>query len=272
MLPAKPQETAEPKDKVTFRSVVSNRTFLLYAAPWFMFSLINDLTMLHNTEYFSDLTIFPPEFAGSFLLIEGIIAGASAVICGVIADKKGRKRLAMVGFVLLGLGYASLGLFNNSVGAAWFYVCVDGIAWGAFSMLFIVAIWGDIAQERNSEKYYFLGVLPYLFSNLAQSIAGDYISDNIITGTIFSFASIFLFIAILPLVYAPETLSDKIIKNLDISSYVNKALQKAKKEDAKNTKGKAKPTSQPESETKSDQSTDETAEYEDAKKLAEKYY
>ena len=233
VLPAKStQEYVSQKEPVTFRSVISNKTFLLYAAPWLMFSLINQLTMGLNTHYFSSST-FPTAFGQNFLLIENVLAGASAIICGLIADKKGRKRLALVGFVLLGIGYASLGLFSGNYFAAWFYVCVDGVAWGAFSMLFLVTIWGDIAQEKSSEKYYFLGVLPYLFSNLAGVLTGTYVSANVQEPTVFSFASFFLFMAVLPLVYAPETLPDRILKSFDLNSYVNKALEKVKKSNVK---------------------------------------
>lgn len=272
--PSKPIDVkVEVQEKVTYRSIVSNRTFLFYVAPWFMFALINDLTMHTNVNYFNNSPIFSNL---NFLLVENVIAGASAIICGFLADTKGRKRLALIGFALLGVGYAWLGLFNGGVNnnlADVFYVISDGIAWGAFSMLFLMTIWGDIAQERNSEKYYFLGVLPYLFSNLAGIIAGVPIADSMAgkESMVFSFASFFLFVAILPLVYAPETLSDRIIKNLDINSYVNKALEKAKKDKTKAESKKTK--SKKRQEKKSDQETDEnSAEFEEAKKLAEKYY
>ncbi len=226
------EEQLERKERVSYHSIISNKTFLLYAAPWLMFSLINELTKELNTQYFNSGT-FPTAFGQNFLLIETVLAGASAIICGFLADKKGRKRLALVGFVLLGVGYASLGLFNGNYFAAWFYVCVDGVAWGAFSTLFLVTIWGDIAQEKSSEKYYFLGVLPYLFSRLAGGLSGAYISAHVQELTVFSFAAFFLFVAVLPLVYAPETLPDKILKNLDLNSYVNKALEKVKKSNVK---------------------------------------
>lgn len=220
------------KQQITYRAILSDRAFLLYALPWLMFSLINDLTMNSNNVYFNNGN-FTLEFAQNYMLIENIIAGASAIICGIWADRKGRKRLALVAFALLGVGYASLGLFSNQSStqtwAAIFYICVDGFAWGAFSMLFIATVWGDIAQERNAEKYYLLGVLPYLLSNLTRIAFGGFIqigSENMV----FSFASFFLFLAILPLAYAPETLADKIIKKVDINSYIEKALQKAKKD------------------------------------------
>ncbi len=223
-------EDEEIKQKVTFRSVLSNKTFVLYAIPWLMFSLINDLTMQININYFSS-GIFPEVFGQNFILIGNILAGASALVCGVIADKKGRKRVALAGFVLLGVGYASLGLFSGNYFTAVMYVCLDGVAWGALSMLFLLTIWGDIAKKRSSEKFYVLGVLPYLLSNITRTLFGTYIATAISgENMIFSFASFFLFISILPLAYAPETLSDKIIKNLELNSYLSKAIEKANKD------------------------------------------
>ncbi len=268
--------TAETKNAVSYRSVIGNKTFLLYLVPWFMFVLINELAMQINADYFSKLS---QAFSNNYLIIENVLSGISAVVCGFLADKKGRKRIALFGFALLGIGYAALGLFNsgNVAGnvasiAAWFYVCADGIAWGAFAMLFLVTIWGDIAHERNSEKYYFVGVLPYLISNLAGHMMGSVISKNILddsVGTVFSFASFFLFIAILPLAYAPETLSEKIMSRLDISDYVAKALEKVKKEDSRKPQVQAAAEENEESQERSLGSSLEDAE---AKKLAEKYY
>lgn len=241
VLSLKPSEiNVETKDSVSYLSVVSNKAFLLYVIPWFMFSLINDLTMQLNVSHFSSST-FPQSFGQNFMMVENVLAGASAIICGFLADRKGRKRLALIGLALLGIGYASLGIFSTNYYIAWFYVCVDGIAWGVFSMLFLLTIWGDIAQEKSAEKYYFLGVLPYLFSNLARGWAGTYISSSMEHGMIFSFASFFLFVAILPLAYAPETLPEKVIKRIDINSYVEKALEKAQRGNEKTSKrGKGK--------------------------------
>jgi len=226
------EKKAEREDSGSYLSVISNKPFLRYVVPWLMFSLVNDLTVQINTKYFTS-SGFPLFFAQNFILIENVLAGISAVACGVLADRKGRKRLALVSFALLGVGYASLGLFSGNYFTAWFYVCVDGVAWGAFSMLFLFTVWGDIAQRKNGEKYYILGILPYMLSTFAGLSMGTYISANLLESTVFSFASFFLFVAILPLNSAPETLSQKIIRDIDLNSYVNKAIQKAKKENAK---------------------------------------
>jgi Sec-independent protein translocase protein TatA len=86
--------------------------------------------------------------------------------------------------------------------------------------------------------------------------------------TIFSFASLFLFLAVLPLVYAPETLPEKVMKDRDLKSYLEKAQKIAKKEgDKKTTENKKQMEEQ-------DQTEDEknNKDYDEARKLAEKYY
>lgn len=226
------EESGVTEKKVTYRSIFQNRAFLLYTVPWLMFSLINDLTMELNNSYLNS-GLFPAAFGQNYMLIENVLAGASAIICGVIADKNGRKRLALVAFVLLGISYASLGLFSGLYAAALFYVCVDGFAWGAFATLFLFTVWGDVAQESGAEKFYFLGVLPYLFSNFIRVSFGQPIADGIETQTVvFSFASFFLFLAILPLAYAPETLPEKIMKKAELDNYIEKALLKVQTENS----------------------------------------
>jgi MFS family permease len=226
------ERLAEPKETASYRSIVVNKTFLLYIVPWVMFVLINDLTTQMNNIHFAS---FPPVFANNYLIIENVFSGVSAVACGLIADRKGRKSVALPAFALLGLGYAALGIFGGSYAysAAWFYICADGVAWGAFSMLFLITVWGDMAQEGNSEKYYFIGVLPYLISNIMGITLGGLITTDMSVGTafpVFSFASFFLFMSILPLAYAPETLSERILSKLDIDDYVSKALEKSRKD------------------------------------------
>ena len=267
------EKTAEAKQTVSYRSVFANRTFLLYLVPWFMFELINELANEINKGYFASL---PKVFFHNYMVVEIILSGISAVACGFLADRKGRKRVALFGFALLGLGYAALGIsssINSSLAvysAAWFYVAADGTAWGAFAMLFLVTIWGDIARERNSEKFYFIGVLPYLISNLAGQMMGPLISAGILESTVFSFASFFLFIAILPLAYAPETLPEKIMIKLDMDDYVAKALGKVKKEPSK------KPLREVDDEAEEENCqavvADPSVEDGEAEKLAEKYY
>jgi len=253
------------KEKTSYRSVIFNKHFLLYFAPWFMFSLVNYLVVPVNQKF------FPSSVVDASGIIENILAGITAVIGGFFADLLGRKRLTVAGFALLGMGYAILGLMPGNLGAWWFYACVDGVAWGTFAMIFILTIWGDLAQDKSSEKYYAIGGLPFLFSSFLRLSLGVYVASNIEDGfAIFSFASVFLFLAVLPLFYAPETLPEKVMKTRDLQSYVEKAKQKAQKEAEKSQKQHSDKAE--EENEKAKEEPEETPEDAEARKLAEKYY
>ncbi len=209
----------------SYISILKNRAFFLYFVPWLMFSAVNYLAIpiLSGSfaEIFGDYTFVS--------ILENALSAVFAVVFGFLGDYVGRKRLTVAGFVLLGVGYASLGLFSEHTAGCWFYVIVDGIAWGAFYTIFLMTLWGDLADGRCSEKYYALGSLPYLFSNFMRMSIGALISDVVAKGAIFSFASLFLFLAVLPLIYAPETLPEKVMKERELKTYLEKAQKEADK-------------------------------------------
>ncbi|MFB3888762.1 MAG: hypothetical protein ACE14S_04660 [Candidatus Bathyarchaeia archaeon] len=213
------------KDKVSYRNIVTNKAFLLYFVPWMMFSAVNFVTLPVVNEIFPELF----EYSG---MVENLLAAMCAVICGFLGDYIGRKRVVLGGFALLGLGYASLGLFTDSIVGWWFYTAVDGVAWGAFYAIFLMAIWGDIAQRKSSEKYYTLGYLPFVLSVYTQLSIGTSISSAVFKTAVFSFASVFLFLAVLPLAYAPETLPEKAVKDRELRDYLEKAMRAKTQSDA----------------------------------------
>jgi hypothetical protein len=248
------------ESKVSFRNIITNRPFLLYFVPWLMFALVNSMVFPVISEFFG------AEFALSSSIIESVLIGVFAVIGGFVADFFGRKRLAMAGFAMLGLGYAILGLFGTNVAGWYFYTFVDGIAWGAFYTVFLITLWGDLAQEGASEKYYAIGALPYLLSNFVRLWLSP-LAAEIPKYAVFSFTSLFLFLAVLPLAYAPETLPEKTMKERDLKNYI----EKAKKEVAK-----AQKREEGEKEEEDEESNVEfevaQEDAEEAEKLAEKYY
>ncbi|MCL6579519.1 MAG: hypothetical protein K6T73_09070, partial [Candidatus Bathyarchaeota archaeon] len=71
-------------------------------------------------------------------------------------------------------------------------------------------------------KFYALGGLPFLLANFVSILIRPYASAISPTAA-FSFASFFLFLAVLPLMYAPETLPEKKIKERELKEYVEKA-------------------------------------------------
>ncbi len=249
------------KPKISYRKIVTNRTFILYFIPWLMFQLVNSLSFPINEQ------LINPKMVIDSSNVEFILGGFSAVIFGFFADSKGRKRLAVAGFALLGLGYAVLGLTQQNIYGWWFYTFIDGITWGSFMMLFVFALWGDIAEGRRSERIYAIAIIPYLLSSLIRLSLGTYLASlvkEIGSASIFSLFSFFLFIAVLPLVIAPETLSEQTIKNNDLKSYVDKAQKQA-------LKRKNHPKSKEENKDNSE-SGEQSDENKKAQELAEKYY
>ncbi|MCW4029336.1 MAG: hypothetical protein NWE92_06790 [Candidatus Bathyarchaeota archaeon] len=252
------------KKTVHFKTVVGNKSFLLYFFPWLMITLINYMTL--------PILISNPESNYNFFSSwEYVIVAITAVISGFIADRWGRKRLTIIGFVMLGIGYAVVGLTSDVypfIGTI-IYTITDGITWGIFNVLFLFTLWGDLAQGNYSDKFYFLGALPFLSSYVIQLFFTPLLS-GISLGTIFSFASVFLFIAILPLIYAPETLSEKTMKDRDLKNYIENAQKKVQKE---SQKIKQKPQDDTEASPEEEPSkTENSKEFEEARKLAEKYY
>jgi len=197
--------------------VVSQRSFILYFLPWFMFCLVNYTTAPVMFKFFGK------EFFSFLMTIEGVLIGTFAVLSGFVSDVFGRKRIVIIGFVMIGLGYAFLGVFPESQLACFLYTVTDGIAWGMFHTIFVMTIWGDLAQNNPSEKFYAMGGIPYLLSHFLQIVIGSYIAGTVSANSIFSFASLFLFLAVVPLMFAPETLPERVLRERELRSYVERA-------------------------------------------------
>lgn len=89
--------------------------------------------------------------------------------------------------------------------------------------------------------------------------------------TSFSLASFFLFLAIVPLLYATETLPEKAMKDRDLKSYLDKAQKIVQKKEDKSHKKNKKEKKQVYEAPKAE-SEENAEEYDEARKLAEKYY
>jgi MFS family permease len=255
-----PQKQIDAKE-VSYSEVVKQRSFILYLAPWLMFCLVTHLSIPIQASIIGN-------FIDILTIVESAIIGVFAVISGFLVDKYGRKRVAMIGFIMIGTGYSVLGLSPNYMESWLFYTVADGIAWGIFYVIFVMSVWGDLSFNGKSAKYYAIGVIPFFMSKYVQFALGNYVA-TISPYALFSFTAFFLFLAVLPLVYAPETLSDRIMKARDLQNYVKKALEKAQLDITKSDKEMKNSKAGLEVEDKSDE---DRKEYKKAAELAEKYY
>lgn len=215
------QEREQGVTDISYRLALADKSLVLYLVPWIMFCLINFL------EFPIVINFFGLDFAFLITLAEYGVGGLSALVGGWFADSIGRKRIVIFGFITLGIGYAVLGLFSNIVFSWYLFALLDGIAWGIFSLMFYLVIWADLARNRSKEKYYLIGVLPFIVSGYIQVLFTPY-AQSIPISVAFSLASFFLFLAVLPLLYAPETLSEKEIEKKRLQKYLGD-VEKVKK-------------------------------------------
>jgi len=203
---------------------LGKRTILLYFIAWMMFSFIDSFqTIVMNTK--------AEDFALFIKVIEPCVAGISAVVIGAISDVVGRKRVLISSFALLGIAYAMLGLFPRSYIAWLIYSIINGAAIGSASVLLIIVIWGEVAEE-NSVTFYAIGEAPFFIAEASSLILKPYLI-SIPSNSSFSLASFFLFIAVILLLFAPETLPEKTLRERELRGYI----EKAKKVREKFTKG-----------------------------------
>jgi hypothetical protein len=217
-LMSKPSQGIVKKpESISFMPILTQRSFILYFIPWSMFSLVNFLSLPLQCN------ILGSDIVNLLNSIEGALVGVFAVIGGFLSDIIGRKRITIFGFVMLGFGYAILGIYPQNLLSWYFYTLVDGIAWGIFSVIFIFTIWGDLSQDLSSDKCYAVGGLPFFLSNLLRLTIGSYIGEIIPAYAIFSFTAFFLFLAVVPLMFAPETLPEKKLRERELKKYIEKA-------------------------------------------------
>jgi MFS family permease len=198
-------------------SLFKDRLVALYLIPWSIFSMVNFLGWPINSK------IHGEDFVYFSVLISNIVAGIFAIVAGFVADKIGRKRTLLVGFIIFGIGYAILGINPFNIYAWYLYTFIDGFAWGIFFVIFWFTIWGDLAHGKSSESYYAVGVLPYSLSGFLRVTLSPLIVNIVSEYAIFSFAAFFLFLAVIPLMFAPETLPEKKLRERELKKYIEKA-------------------------------------------------
>jgi MFS family permease len=209
------------EDEETEKYVILNMQgkLHLYFIPWLIFNLVDAFEGMLLTKFLK--TTFSEHFALlqiTFL----VLLGTFAFFGGFLCDAIGRKPVIILGFTAIGMAYAIISVIPHSL-AAWFLFAIcNGFSWGLFYTIFVFLIWGDIAPKGFERKYYFIGTSPIFMATFAQTFFAGYILLLSETSA-FSLAAIFLFLAVLPILFAPETLPEKTLKERELRSYIEKA-------------------------------------------------
>ena len=206
--------------KIHFRTILTERQFILYFLSWSTYCFIDafEAPILNN---FLEKT-FSPYIINILANIGTIVTAIAILLSGVMADRYGRKRILTYGFVTLGVAYAIVGVAYQSLISWLIFSIITGTATGYFAVIFIFTIWGDLSQKGLRGKYYAIGSCPFFLIFFIQKLITPYITQIPVSAA-FSFASFFLFLAVIPLMYAPETLPEKIIRQRELKRYIEKA-------------------------------------------------
>ena len=147
--------------------------------------------------------------------------------------------MVLYGFVTLGIAYAVIGIAPATSVSWFFYLVFGGISSGILWVTFILILWGDLSQSSSREKYYAIGEIPYFLTGVMQLLSAPYVTLILETSetSAFSLAAFFLFLAVLPLLYAPETLPEKKIELRRLRKYVEAAKKVKEKHTEKSVKG-----------------------------------
>jgi MFS family permease len=200
-------------EKTSIGSVLRNRSFTAYFVAWLVFYLISRFESPILQNIFSSF---------NYKMIGPVIGSFFVLIGGFLCDRIGRKRVVIYGFVTLGIAYAIIGIFPAGFFSSYFFIFVESISTGMLMVAFVLILWGDLFPHSNKEQSYAIGEIPLFLADMTQLFSTPYIA-LIPMSRAFSVASFFLFLVVLPLIYAPETLPQRKIELGHLKKYVEAA-------------------------------------------------
>lgn len=234
-------DTNEPIKEKGNQVLVENpyREFVFYLIPWIMFvvaattasNIITALTereMVLQTQLYEDAITLGNIFRYAFMAIFGFLSG-------IIIDRVGRKQTIIIGLITLGVGFGLLGFVLLSDTIILIYFITSGIAWGSFLTVFLV-IPGDFSIIGSREILYALGTIGPLIIMFSFSVIDTTWLTNVIENigpTSFSqILSVILFVSIIPVIRAKETLTESKKQKRKMKEHIDrmgKLVQDSKK-------------------------------------------
>jgi hypothetical protein len=131
---------------------------------------------------------------------------------------------------VLAISYSLLG-FVMSPSVVIFYSAMAGVAWGLFFTIYLV-IPGDLSVCGSREIFYALGVVSPLIMMFIFELLGSFVSVR--TSFYSQIISVLLFISIIPVLQAVETLKESKIRRRKLKEYTKRLGEIVK--ESKNSK------------------------------------
>jgi MFS family permease len=194
------------------------RDFIFYIIPWIIVNIAAGLasSFIPGSESFVLASEIGNQLRFIFIAVFGTVAG-------VIADRFGRKWPLAIGLLMFASSFAILGL-SMSAEIATLYLAVSGIAWGSFFVVFL-AIPGDLSVAGAREKAYALGTLsPLAILLCLMTVPPDFLSSYP-TSPILQVLSLVLFLSLISVFKAKETLPEETMLEREIREHIKKVVK-----------------------------------------------
>lgn len=201
----------------SWTAILRKKSFTSYAIPWFIFHFANGIALFGSTpEGISEVAVFGDviEFLGTLFTV---------LIAGLLVDRIGRKQPMLVGLLILGISYVLYGTVTTQLTYI-INVLVEGIAWGLIAVSYMIVILGDISSGYSTkERFYSMGgilipLLTYTVFSGIQQLSKITVPLNSLSTVL----SIIIFISVIPILRAPETLSESNIQKRLYKEHVEK--------------------------------------------------
>jgi MFS family permease len=201
----------------THLPVTAHREYLFYIFPWVMFSIASSLAwnVIPQRDYTAELSAVTA-LRYVFIAVFGLGAG-------VMADRFGRKRPIIIGLIVLGVAFALLGFSLSYTSVIWLhrlwyvYLALSGVTWGLFFVVFL-AVPGDLADLNLREKFYALVAGLFVVGAIPVPVFPSILPVDSLSQIL----SIILFLSIVPVLRAKETLQESKIQERKIKEHIEK--------------------------------------------------
>jgi len=202
--------------KISWFSVLSFKDFASYIVPWILFNAAAGLLAwwdIPKTPEFENVLSVGVPVAYISIAIFGLVAG-------VVADRFGRRGPIMISFSMLGISFGLLAFSLTPLTMLIYYI-IYGIAWGFLFTLYL-AVPGDLSSSRSREKFYSLGTMLPLIVYMGLSAAPQLFHISLSANALAPILSIVVFLSIIPVFRAAETLPEKFVSDRKLKEHMKK--------------------------------------------------
>jgi MFS family permease len=201
-------------------SIFGNRNLVLYLIPWIMFNIASGLVSFVQNWIYQQPNSTDYDWAFTIgNAIHFLMPVIFALISGVVADRFGRKQPIVFGMIMLGISFVLLGSFTSPL-SLFIYLTISGAAWG-FLIVVYATVPSDLAYGGSQEKFYALCTILPLIVNLSITRIANF-SGASMAVTLSSILSIIIFVSIIPVLRATETLPESTIREKEAREHIKK--------------------------------------------------